>query len=340
MTKSMQNFRNYYEILEIETQATPEDIKRAFRRLARRYHPDMNPGDKVAEDKFKDINEAYEVLSDGGRRSQYDQFTRFVQTGTKRKPGRGAGNGQDPNAYTDFNRFVEDLLTQERNTSSARMDANTPEAYRQRRTKTERPAGKARPERPPSGPRPQTRRPEPRPEPRQRPRDVEANLSIPLEKAFTGGRERIRLDDGRSLEVEMPAGMIDGQKIRLRNQGLNGGNLYLKITVDPHDRFSLRDRDVLCTVPVTPSEAILGGLVEVPTLDGLVKMNVPKGVRSGQKLRLANKGFPLEDSDKRGDQIVEIQILIPPSVSPEEEALYAQIREIETFKPRHDFVSS
>ncbi|MDB9494464.1 J domain-containing protein, partial [Spirulina subsalsa CS-330] len=180
----------------------------------------------------------------------------------------------------------------------------------------------------------------PRPEPRQRPRDVEANLSIPLEKAFTGGRERIRLDDGRSLEVEMPAGMIDGQKIRLRNQGINGGNLYLKITVDPHDRFSLRDRDVLCTVPVTPSEAILGGLVEVPTLDGLVKMNVPKGVRSGQKLRLANKGFPLEDSDKRGDQIVEIQILIPPSVSPEEEALYAQIREIETFKPRHDFVSS
>ncbi|MDB9495504.1 DnaJ domain-containing protein, partial [Spirulina subsalsa CS-330] len=162
----MQNFRNYYEILEIDPQATPEDIKRAFRRLARRYHPDMNPGDKVAEDKFKDINEAYEVLSDGGRRSQYDQFTRFVQTGTKRKPSRGASNGKDPNAYTDFNRFVEDLLTQERNTSSARMDANTPEAYRQRRTKTERPAGQPRPERPPSAPRTQTRRPEPRPEPR------------------------------------------------------------------------------------------------------------------------------------------------------------------------------
>lgn len=313
----MENFRNYYAILEIEPQAAPEEVKRSFRRLARRYHPDMNPGDKRAEDKFKDINEAYEVLSDEGRRSQYDQFSRFIQNG-KRKPSRSNGrptpDNFDPTNYTDFNRFVEDLFNQE-TTSQVRMDAKTPEAYRQRRTKTERP-------------------------PAQRPRDVEARLSLPLEKAYRGGRERIRLEDGRSLEVDMPAGMLDGQKIRLRGQGLNGGNLYLKITVEPHDRFTLRGSDVVCQIPVTPSEAILGGMVEVPTLDGLVKMNVPKGVRSGQKLRLANKGFPQEEEGKRGDQIVEIQVVIPTTVSPEEAALYEQIRQIETFKPRQTLMNS
>ncbi|NEO25820.1 MAG: J domain-containing protein, partial [Kamptonema sp. SIO4C4] len=128
-----------------------------------------------------------------------------------------------------------------------------------------------------------------------------------------------------------------GQRIRLRGQGMNGGDLYLKINVNPHPVFEVQGADVFCRVPLTPSEAILGGLVEVPTLDGLVKMNVPKGVRSGQRLRLANKGY-LRSNESRGDQLVEIQIALPTEISQQEAELYEKIRQIETFKPRQDLL--
>ena len=111
--------------------------------------------------------------------------------------------------------------------------------------------------------------------PRTTRRDIEARLTLPLEKAYQGGNERIRLEDGRSLEVNMPLGMVTGQTIRLRNQGVGGGNLYLKITVEPHPLFKLEGLNILCQVPVTPSEAVLGGQVEAPTSDGPVKMTIP-----------------------------------------------------------------
>lgn len=150
--------------------------------------------------------------------------------------------------------------------------------------------------------------------------------------------ERIRLEDGRSLEVEMPAGMVTGQIIRLRNQGINGGDLYLKITVEPHPLFKIEGTDIYCQIPITPSEAVLGGQVEAPTLDGLVKMTIPPGVRSGQRLRLAGKGYP-SDKGKRGDQLVEIQIVTPKNISQEERQLYEKIRQIENFRPRADLFS-
>ena len=111
-------------------------------------------------------------------------------------------------------------------------------------------------------------------------------MTLPLEKAYQGGNERIRLEDGRSLEVTMPPAMVTGQTIRLRNQGIGGGDLYLKITVEPHPLFKLEGSNIFCQVPVTPSEATLGGQVEAPTLDGPVKMTIPPGVRSGQRFRL------------------------------------------------------
>jgi curved DNA-binding protein len=160
-------------------------------------------------------------------------------------------------------------------------------------------------------------------------------LTLPLEKAYLGGLERIRLEDGRSLEVDMPAAMVTGQTIRLRDQGVGGGDLFLKITVSPHPFFKLEGTDVYCQLPITPSEAVLASPVEVPTLDGLVKINVPPGVKSGQRLRLANKGYPT-DKGKRGDQLVEIQIVMPKSISSEERELYEKLRQIETFNPRAD----
>ncbi len=323
----MQSFRNYYEILEVSPNASPDEIKTAFRKLARRYHPDVNPGDLTAEEKFKDINEAYEVLSDEEKRSQYNEFNRYVQQKSKKKSSfnrNGNSATADYSQVKDFNSFVEQMRNGRTNTrsntatqESPRIRINNTEGYRPGTTKTTKVVN----------PRSDT----------VRPRDIEARLNLPLEKAYQGGKERIRLEDGRSLEVEMPPGMIDGQKIRLKGQGLAGGDLYLKITVAPHPIFELQGADIYCRIPVTPSEAVLGGAIEVPTIDGLVKMTVPSGLRSGQRLRLANKGYPRMRENNRGDQLVEIIIVTPQEISDEEKELYNKIREIETFNPRRNF---
>ncbi len=330
----MQNFRNYYEILGISKDVSAEEIKRAYRKLARKYHPDLNPGDKIAEEKFKDLGEAYEVLSDGAKRAEYDQFSRYWQQKGFRK-GKAAGGrsstsrGVDYSQYGDFNSFIDQLMGRRRETGvgvktrppSTRI--TTKDAYRPGTTKSAYTVGGNDRDRPPVV--------------KKSRRNVEARLTLPLEKAYQGGKERIRLEDGRSLEVEMPAGIVDQQKIRLRGQGINGGDLYLKMTVKPHAFFALRGNEIFCQVPLTPTEAVLGGAVEVPTLDGLVKMNVPPGVKSGQRLRLANKGYP-DAEGKRGDQLVEIEVIIPKEISPEEKELYEKLREVETFKPRRDLL--
>ncbi|NES87515.1 MAG: J domain-containing protein [Moorea sp. SIO2B7] len=328
----MQNFRNYYEILDVPRDASGDEIKKVYRKLARRYHPDVNPDDKVAEEKFKDINEAYEVLSDENKRSQYDQFSGlWKQKGFGRKTASRNGASRSYNKevdfsqFGDFNRFAEQLRKRRPvgNTASTtkektRIRANTTEAYRPGTTRTEKLVT------------PRSSRPSRR--------DVEARLTLPLKKAYEGGRERIRLEDGRSLEVDLPSAMFNGQRIRLKNQGINGGDLYLKITVARHPFFEVQGSDIYTQVPVTPTEAVLGGAVEVPTIDGLVKMTVPAGVKSGQRLRLANKGYPDEEGN-RGDQLVEIQIVIPQNISDEEKELYEKLREIEQFKPRQNLIN-
>lgn len=325
----MQNFRNYYDILGVAREATVEEIKKAFRRLARQYHPDLNPGNKEAEEKFKDINEAYEVLSDSTKRAQYDQFGKFwqqrgfqgggVRAGARNWNGRSSDRTTtgdvDFSEFPDFNSFVDQLLNRRTTRETASSAASNParDYYRPGTTRTTKVYST----------------------PRAGRRDAEARLSVPLEKAYLGGRERIRLEDGRSLEVNMPAGMVTGQRIRLKGQGVNGGDLFLKIDVTPHPFFKLEGSDIRCQLPITPSEAVLGGQVEVPTLDGRVKMTIPPGVRSGQRLRLADKGYP-RDEEGRGDQIVEIQIVIPRDLTAQERELYEKLRQIETFNPRAD----
>lgn len=327
----MQNFRDYYQMLGVARDASGDEIKKVYRRLARQYHPDLNPGDKTAEEKFKDIGEAYEVLSDPGKRSQYDQFSRFWNRsgfkgakgtkGTKawgtRSNGRNGTQELKYDDYPDFNSFVDTLLG--RRETRVATQAPSPnnrvassDAFRPGNTKTSYTVN-SRPSR----------------------RDVEARLTMPLEKAYQGGRERIRLEDGRSLEVDMPPGMANEQRIRLKGQGIEGGDLYLKITVSPHPFFQVEGSDIFCQLPVTPSEAVLGGAVEVPTLDGLVKMTLPSGVGHGKRLRLAGKGYPTGRGD-RGDQLVEIQVLVPKTVSSQERELYEKLRQIESFKPRLD----
>ncbi|AUB37003.1 cbpA, curved DNA-binding protein [Nostoc flagelliforme CCNUN1] len=329
--QNLPNFRDYYEILGVSKDASGEEIKKVYRRLARQYHPDLNPGNKESEEKFKDIGEAYEVLSDSAKRSQYDQFSRYWKqkgfAGNKQTPkaktwqtGASDRNGNqdvDPSQFSDFESFINQVIgVKNKNTASKSNNGNNTDPFRSPRTKVAYTVSTP---------------------PRTTRRDIEARLTLPLEKAYQGGNERIRLEDGRSLEVSMPPGMVTGQTIRLRNQGVGGGDLYLKITVTPHPLFKLDGLNILCQVPVTPTEAVLGGQVEAPTLDGPVKMTIPQGVRSGQKFRLGNKGYPSDDG-KRGDQLVEIQIVTPKNITQEERELYEKLRQIETFKPRADLL--
>jgi len=386
----MQNFRNYYQILGVPRDASAEEIKKAYRRLARQLHPDVNPGDKSAEDRFKDINEAYDILSDIDKRAQYDQFSKFwKQKGFQGKQGvrlpnfKTWGNSKatrkkpaedvDFSDYSDFNKFLDQVLGRRREVRMATANdaprvasyepwstaskktsyvANSREDTRDvddreirrdivdreirrdmddreiRRDIVDREIRRDIVDR-------EIRREIRETVDREARRDIEARLTLPLERAYSGGTERIRLEDGRAIEVNLPPAMVSGQRIRLRNQGIGGGDLYLKITVSPHPFFRLEMSDICCELPLTPSEAVLGGDIEVPTLDGLVKMKLPPGVTSGKRLRLANKGYPTGNGD-RGDQLVEIQVLIPKEISEEERELYEKLRQIETFKPRQD----
>lgn len=308
---------NYYQILEVDINASPEEIKKAFRTLARRYHPDVNPGDKTAEEKFKSINEAYDTLSDDSKRQDYDSRVlgkrRFFRNQDKK---RSTGFSFTPSNFVNL-RQKEEKAPNTRISPESRYSPpyEKTEAYKPGTTKNIKTVSS-----------------------RSQPKDIEAKLNLPLEKAFRGGRERIKLEDGRSLEVDMPSSMYHGQKIRLKGQGINGGDLYLKILIDSHPFFKLQGIDICCEIPLTPSEAIVGGAIEVPTIDGLVKMNVPPGVKSGQRLKLANKGY-FNIRGERGDQLVILNIVIPPEVSEGERKLYEQIKEIEQFNPRRNFIN-
>ena len=319
----MQNFRNYYEILGVPKTSTADEIKRSYRRLARKYHPDLNPGDKAAEERFKDIGEAYEVLSDVTKRQQYDRFGQYwKQGGFQGQGGRAPASREqykpdfeqgytgdvDFSQYNDFQEFVDQLLGKFRTNERAQDTSGGSSSYR---SNTQAP---------------------PRPSPR---RDSEAVLELPLERAYVGGRERIRLEDGRSLEVNMPAGVLSGQRIRLKGQGASGGDLYLKITLKPHTFFTLEGSDIRCQLPISPSESVLGIQVEVPTLSGLVKLTIPPAVKSGQQLRLSGKGFP-KDARTFGDQYVEIQIVVPKNPSKQERELYEKLLAIQSFDPREN----
>lgn len=287
-------FKDYYDTLGVEPTAGEAEIKTAYRRLARKYHPDVSK-EKGAEERFKAINEAYEVLRDKEKRAAYDQLkAQGYRPGEEFRPppdfgaGGFGGNGfrfEQDFGGGGFSDFFESLF---------------------------------------GGRGPGRGRPEP-------PGDTRAKLAIPLELAYAGGKQRIEVD-GRKLEVNIPAGIQPGQVIRLAGQGQRGADLKLEIDYRPHGEFEVDGRNVLYTLPLAPWQAALGATVSVPTLGGAVELRVPADSDTGRKLRLRGRGLPGKPA--AGDQIVEIEVRAPKAATEAQKALYRQMSEAFDFDPR------
>lgn len=327
------DFKDYYGILGVSKTATEEEIKKVFRKLALKYHPDRNPGDKAAEERFKEISEAYEVLSDPEKRKKYDQFGQYwQQAGQSGWPQGGNVNvdfgGFDFSQYGNFDEFINELLG--RFTSPG---ATSDRAYTYRTTTGTRPGytdfGGFGAD---MGGRGQTKTTS---------GDREANLRLTFSEAFHGVQKKLNLGN-EIIDIRIPAGAKSGSRVRVKGKGnLNpytqqAGDLYLNIELENHPFFHFDGDNLICEVPITPDEAVLGASIEVPTPDGLVTMKVPAGVRSGQTLRLRGKGWVLPKQG-RGDQLVKLTIEVPKDLSPAEREYYQKIQENRSFDPRASF---
>jgi curved DNA-binding protein len=300
-------YRDYYEALGVPRDASSEDIRRAYRKLARQYHPDVNK-EPDAEDRFKEISEAYEVLRDPEKRERYDRLGANWKAGEDVSGAAGFGGFGQQGGFEDvrvdfgtggfgggdFSDFFESFFSGSRGRRrTAGFDGFS-----------------------------------------TRGSDQEATLELSLEEAAAGGTRRMSLADGRNYEVNIPAGVRDGQLIRLAGEGGQGagsgpaGDLLLRVRIKPHPRFQLRDRDLYVTLPLTPWEAALGASVEIPTLTGASQVKVPPGSSSGRRLRLRGQGMP------GGDLYATVSIKVPKTLSKKERDLFEELAKVSNFNPR------
>jgi curved DNA-binding protein len=295
-------FRDYYSDLGVPPDADEAAIKRAYRKPAREHHPDVNPNDKSAEERFKIINEAYEALSDPERRRKYDELRQQYQR-WKQRGGTGDFNWEQwqapPGGYGGYTREVspedlEDLFGEESPFSDFFSSIFGGAPGRGGRTRAARP----------------------------RPgRDIEAVVEISMEEAFHGAARSIEVRD-RRINARIPAGVRTGSRVRLQGQGEPGirggaaGDLYLIVEVQPHPRFSMEGEDLVTVVPIDFYTAAAGGEVRVETLDGAVKLKVPPRTQAGRTFRLRGQGMPRAvRSSERGDLIARIEIVLPEPLS-------------------------
>ena len=298
--------RDYYEILGVSKSADEKEIKRAFRQLAKKYHPDANPDDPSASDKFKEINQAYEVLSDADKRKQYDRFgPDFDKYGNM-----GGGN----NPYGNVRVNMEDL---EDSPFGDLFDTFFGGTQRGRRGNSN-----TRFDYGPFTPNSNTKG-----------RDIEHGISITLKEAHDG-TNRLITKDGRRVNVKIPAGAATGTKVRLTGEGEpatgNGkaGDLYLVVDVQSDAHFERDGDDLYVGVDVDAFIAMLGGSVEIPTMSRPVKVKVPKGSQSGRKLHLTGKGMPkLKEKDSHGDLYARLMVTVPTDLTEEQETLAEQLRD-------------
>ena len=296
--------RDYYEILGVPRTATQDDLKKSYRRLAKKFHPDVNKGNKQAEEKFKELSQAYEVLGDTDKRKKFDQFGQWAEQpgfDPSRQARRSytwssggptsSGGGRGPEF--DLGDIFENIFAGGGGTgfSGTRRGGFHPE---------------------PEG------------------RDVHATVEIGFEEAVLGATRRVSLTrNGREqkIDIKIPAGIRDGGKIRLAGKGEGGGDLYFDVKVAAHPKFRREEDDIFVEVPIGVTEAVLGATVKVPTLTGAVNLKIPPSTSSGQKFRLAGKGAPHLGKSGHGDQYAVVKIVVPTHLDDETKALFQKIHE-------------
>ncbi|NPV55554.1 MAG: DnaJ domain-containing protein [Anaerolineae bacterium] len=294
-------YKDYYKILGVSRGASSDEIKKAYRKLAMQYHPDRNPGNKTAEDKFKEINEANEVLSDPKKRARYDQlgesYNRYQQTGGA--PGGfnwkewytpGNSGRVDADAFGDifgqgFSEFFYSVF-------GGMGGGGTRRGQSVRR------------------------------------RNYEQPVQITLEEAFHGSTRLLQMD-GRRLEVKIPPGAKTGTKVRMSGVVSDGSDLYLVMDVLPDSRYERKQDDLYIEAPVDLFTAVLGGSVTLPTLSGKVNLTIPAGTQNGQLFRMAGKGMPkLRNPQSFGDLYARTKVVLPRNLTAKERELFVQLRQL------------
>ena len=300
--------KDFYDLLGVAKGATADEIKKAYRKLALQYHPDRNPGPE-GEEKFKEIGEAYSVLSDTKKRAEYDQLRDAMRNGGGYGGMPGGFRAQDFGFGEEFS--VEDLLSQifggAANSSGFSFNfGGRPRAIRGR--------------------------------------DVETTVSLPFDEAAKGTERKVRFNlptGRREVTVRIPAGVADGARIRARGRGESGaqggdsGDLYVRVNVEPHKFFARKGRDLTLNLPVTFAEAALGAEVKVPTLNGPVKLKVPAGTSSGKTFRLRGRGIEFGDGSK-SDVLATVQVAVPHKLSKKQKELVQELAETEKSSPREE----
>ncbi len=311
------DFKDYYLVLGIAKTASAEEIKKSYRRLARKYHPDMNPGDKAAETRFREVTEAYEVLADTEKRRKYDQFGKYWKqpAPTNSRPAGAPGGYRPANPggadvdfanYGSFDEFLNELLG--RKTGTARPKT----AMEDFPSATTSANG-----------------------------DRDATINLTMIEAFKGVEKSFTIGN-ESIKIRIPLGAKPGSRIRVKGKGSvspynqQRGDLYLTIAIKPHEFFQFDKENLTCEIPISPEEAVLGAQIQVPTPDGFVMLNVPAGVKSGQSLRLRGKGW-YNSKGERGDQIAKLMIATPKDITPTEKDLYEKLRKARSVDPRSNF---
>ncbi len=310
-------FKDYYSILGVDRRADQKAISAAYRKLARQHHPDVNKA-AGSEDRFKEINEAYQVLGDADRRGRYDQmYEAYRSGGMDWQQAFGRGAHQTPGGWTvtfgeegledllgglgGFSDFFKQFFGAEFVGGQRRGGVGVDDL---RRGQT----GRA---------------------------PAESSIAVTLEEAFAGARKSFAVQlngTTRRFDVTIPKGVRSGQRIRLPG-ALDGHDLYLTVQVQPHEHFERRDDDVLIEVPITAAEAVLGATIEVPTLEGKVEMTLPPGTQNGQTFRLRAQGMPRHGGG-RGDQLVRVKLVLPAKPSPKEKHLFEELAKLRKENPR------
>ena len=317
-------YKDYYQTLGVPRTASEADIKKSFRKLAREFHPDVAKDKKKAEEKFKDINEAYEVLGDPAKRKKYDELGANWKSGAEFRPPPGQGGfgggqafrGGQPSAEdfefggTGFSSFFEQLF-------GSRMKGGGAGGFGRRGNFS--PAEQA-----------------------ERGNDIEGDIMVSLEEAARGSVRTVNIrhaDRNESHQVRIPAGVSEGQKLRLAGRGESGsggggnGDLYLNVRFAKHPDFEVDGHNLVYELDIAPWEAALGAEISVPTLDGRVNIKIPAGTASGQKLRVRGRGL-LQRAGAHGDLFVVIKIVFPPKISDAQKKLWEQLAHESKFNPR------